>query len=52
MQLHPCLAQPGELIARCTSPGRMPTQAIVDMWPTAFGQVPDVMTLQKWLDEI
>jgi hypothetical protein len=25
---------------------------VVDMWPTKFGQVPDVMTLEKWLDEI
>ncbi len=23
----------------------------IDMWTTAFGQVPDVMTLEKWLDE-
>ena len=28
------------------------TSWVVDMWPTAFGQVPDVMTLEKWLDEI
>jgi hypothetical protein len=28
------------------------TNWVVDMWPTAFGQVPDVMTLDKWLDEI
>ena len=28
------------------------TSWVVDMWPTAFGQVPDVMTLDKWLDEI
>jgi hypothetical protein len=27
------------------------TSWIVDMWTTAFGQVPDVMTLDKWLDE-
>ena len=27
-------------------------QRVVDMWPTAFGQVPDVMTLDKWLNEI
>lgn len=24
---------------------------VVDMWPTSFGQVPDVMTLEKWLSE-
>lgn len=23
----------------------------VDMWPTSFGQVPDVMTVEKWLSE-
>jgi hypothetical protein len=28
------------------------TSWVVDMWPTAFGQVPDVMTLEKWLDEL
>jgi hypothetical protein len=28
------------------------TNWVVDMWPTSFGQVPDVMTLDKWLDEI
>jgi hypothetical protein len=28
------------------------TSWVVDQWPTAFGQVPDVMTLDKWLDEI
>lgn len=28
------------------------TKWVVDMWPTAYGQVPDVMTLDKWLDEI
>ena len=28
------------------------TSWVVDMWPTAFGQVPDVMTLEKWLDAI
>jgi hypothetical protein len=33
-QLHACLAQPGELIARCTSPGRTPIHAIVDICPT------------------
>jgi hypothetical protein len=26
-------------------------QWVVDMWTTAYGQVPDVMTLQKWLAE-
>ncbi len=25
---------------------------VVDMWTTAFGQVPDVMTLDKWLDQL
>jgi hypothetical protein len=25
---------------------------VVDMWTTAYGQVPDVMPLEKWLDEI
>ena len=24
---------------------------VVDMWTTAYGKVPDVMTLEKWLDE-
>jgi hypothetical protein len=33
-----------------TAPGG--TSWVVDMWPTAYGQVPDVMTLEKWLDEI
>jgi hypothetical protein len=28
------------------------TNWVVDMWPTKFGQVPDVMTLEKWLTEI
>ena len=28
------------------------TSWVVDMWPTAFGQVPDVMPLEKWLDTI
>jgi len=28
------------------------TSWVVDMWPTAFGQVPDVMTVDKWLDEL
>jgi hypothetical protein len=27
------------------------TKWVVDMWPTPFGHVPDVMTLDKWLDE-
>jgi len=27
------------------------TSWVVDMWPTAFGHVPDVMTLEKWLNE-
>ena len=29
-----CLAQPGEEMFRCTSPGSMPIQYIVDRWPT------------------
>ena len=29
-----CLAQPGEEMFRCTSPGWMPIQYIVDRWPT------------------
>src|SRR5580698_5967881 len=33
-QLHACLAQPGELMFRCTSPGLRPIQYIVDKWPT------------------
>jgi hypothetical protein len=32
-----------------TAPGG--TSWVVDMWPTAFAHVPDVMTLDKWLDE-
>ena len=28
------------------------TKLVVDMWPTAYGQVPDVMPLTKWLEEI
>jgi hypothetical protein len=28
------------------------TSWVVDMWTTKFGQVPDVMTLDKWLAEI
>ena len=27
------------------------TRWVVDMWPTAYGQVPDVMPLAKWLEE-
>jgi hypothetical protein len=27
------------------------TKWVVDMWPTAYGQVPDVMPLAKWLEE-
>jgi hypothetical protein len=27
------------------------TSWVVDMWTTSFGQVPDVMTLDKWLEE-
>jgi len=27
------------------------TSWVVDMWPTAFAHVPDVMTLDKWLSE-
>jgi hypothetical protein len=27
------------------------TKWVVDMWTTAFGQVPDVMPLEKWLTE-
>jgi hypothetical protein len=37
-------------VIKDTAPGG--TSWVVDMWPTAFGQVPDVMTLEKWLDEI
>ena len=29
-----CFAQPGELRFKCTSPGRNPSQYIVDRWPT------------------
>ena len=29
-----CLAQPGDEMFRCTSPGLMPIQYIVDRWPT------------------
>jgi hypothetical protein len=27
------------------------TKWVIDMWPTAYGQVPDVMPLTKWLEE-
>ena len=27
------------------------TRWVVDMWPTAYGQVPDVMPIAKWLEE-
>ncbi len=27
------------------------TKWVVDMWPTAYGQVPDVMPLAKWIQE-
>jgi hypothetical protein len=27
------------------------TNWVVDMWTTSFGQVPDVMPLERWLDE-
>ncbi len=27
------------------------TKWVVDMWPTAYGQVPNVMPLAKWLEE-
>ena len=33
-QLHACLAQPGELMFRCTSPGLAATQNDVARWPT------------------
>src|SRR6185503_6603096 len=33
-QLQACLAQPGEEILRCTSPGCKPSQNIVDNAPT------------------
>ena len=33
-QLQACLAQPGEEIFRCTSPGCSPSQNIVDSAPT------------------
>src|SRR5579863_1820848 len=33
-QLHACLAQPGDEMFRCTSPGRRPIQYIVDRCPT------------------
>ena len=34
--LQACLAQPGEEMLRCTSPGRRPIQYIVDRWPTGY----------------
>ena len=34
MQLQACLAQPGEEMLRCTSPGRRPSTKIVVRWPT------------------
>src|SRR5215212_7618594 len=34
--LHACLAQPGELMLRCTSPGCRPIQYIVDRCPTGY----------------
>src|ERR1700676_2044876 len=33
-QLQACLAQPGDEMLRCTSPGRSPSQYIVERWPT------------------
>src|SRR6267154_3197260 len=33
-QLHACLAQPGDEMFRCTSPGCSPSQYIVDSPPT------------------
>ena len=33
---HACLAQPGEEMLRCTSPGLSPIQYIVDRWPTGY----------------
>ena len=33
-QLHACLAQPGDEMFRCTSPGCNPSQYIVDRCPT------------------
>jgi len=32
--LHACFAHPGEETFRCTSPGRIPIQYMVDRWPT------------------
>ena len=32
--LQACLAQPGEEMFQCTSPGCRPIQYIVDRWPT------------------
>src|SRR5689334_21026126 len=34
--LQACLAQPGEEMLRCTSPGCTPCQYIVDRWPTGY----------------
>src|SRR3954454_25088605 len=34
--LHACLAQPGDEMLRCTSPGRRPIQYIVDRCPTGY----------------
>ena len=34
--LQACLAQPGEAMLRCTSPGCRPIQYIVDRWPTGY----------------
>src|ERR1700755_2972888 len=33
-QLQACLAQPGDEILRCTSPGFRPSQYMVERWPT------------------
>ncbi len=33
-QLQACLAQPGEEMLRCTSPGCSPSQYMVERWPT------------------
>lgn len=35
-QLQACLPHPGELIVRCTSPGRTPSQYIVLRCPTGY----------------
>src|SRR6266496_134224 len=34
--LQACLAQPGEEMLRCTSPGSRPIQYIVDRWPAGY----------------